>query len=184
MKNLRKFLAIFAVSGFTSAFALGLGSYQVTPEVGVSLSKQNTNETRFNYGAYGRAWLGASRFIFGPNVIYDVMLPKASNAHSYKNLQIGAVLGFDFPVLPVVPYIGVNFSKFIGVLLNNTISVNLGAKIDVPVIPFLTIGLEGTFQRARKLTSHEKRDTLSVAIGKQANFLDIYRIGATVGLAF
>ncbi|MDU7692709.1 MAG: hypothetical protein E7K04_00435 [Helicobacter sp.] len=153
----------------SSAFAIGIGNYQITPEIGASFGTQNTNETKFTYGGYARVWAGISRIVFAPSIKYDVMAVK--NATNYNNTQLGGLVGFEVPILPLTPYVGVHYSKFSGVNLNNTFAINYGVKVDVPILPFVTVGLEGTWQKPRdsKDPKHE---------------LPINRGTFTIGLAF
>lgn len=174
-KALRKLgVASALLATLNSASAIGFLGLQATPEVGATIGTQNTLETKFTYGAYGRFWLGAGVFVFGPNLKYDVMHAKKGN-YNYSNTQVGAVFGLDVPAVPVVPYVAVNYSKLVGIQLHSTVSVNYGVKIDVPAIPLLTIGLEGTYQKPR-IPGKSKNDPNPT--------LPIKRITATVGLAF
>ncbi|PAF41746.1 hypothetical protein [Helicobacter sp. 11S02596-1] len=164
-----KKLTLVLLMGASSLFGIGIGNYQITPEIGANLSYQNDGN-RFTYGGYGRIWLGVSRVVFAPQFKYDVIAKSSKDANdSYKNMQIGGLVGFEIPILPLTPYIGASYSTFENIGLKDTVSFNYGIKIDVPLIPFLTIGLDGTYQKPK-------------IVG--GNRYEINRIGATIGLAF
>lgn len=165
-----KKLLLTSVLALSSTFGIGIGNYQITPEIGVNLSYQDTGDYNFTYGGYGRVWLGVSRIVIAPQVKYDVINNFKDLKHSYKNLQAGALLGFEVPILPLTPYIGMSYYNFEDIGYNDTLSLNYGIKIDIPLIPFLTIGLDGTFQMP-KITGTDSRQKFN-------------RIGATIGLAF
>ena len=163
VKKLTLASALFA----SSVFGVGLGNFQITPEFGGNISWQDTTDTTFTYGGYTRLWLGVSRVVIAPQVKYDVM--KQKNSGNYANLQVGGLLGFEVPVLPLTIYAGGSWSRFFSVALEDTAAVNYGIKMDVPFIPFLTIGVDGVWQAPK------------MADGKRYN---MNRVGLTLGLAF
>lgn len=164
VKKLTLASALFA----SSVFGVGLGNFQITPEFGGNISWQDTKTTNFTYGGYTRLWLGVSRVVFAPQVKYDVMKQK-SGYNDYANLQVGGLLGFEVPVLPLTIYAGGSWSRFFSIGLEDTAAVNYGIKMDVPFIPFLTIGIDGVWQ-APKMAD--------------GNRYSMSRIGMTLGLAF
>ncbi|PAF47666.1 hypothetical protein BKH41_07185 [Helicobacter sp. 12S02232-10] len=165
---MKKITLAFLITA-TSLFGIGLGNYQITPEIGANLSYQN-GKNKFTYGGYARVWMGVSRVVIAPQFKYDVIAKSSKNANdSYKNMQIGGLIGFEIPILPLTPYIGVSYSTFENVAFRDTASFNYGIKIDVPLIPFLTIGLDGTYQKPKIFGGGR---------------YEMNRIGATIGLAF
>ncbi|WP_104697283.1 MULTISPECIES: hypothetical protein [unclassified Helicobacter] len=162
-----KKLVLALMIGASGLFGFSIGSFQISPEVGGNISYQDTKNTTFTYGGYGRLWLGFSRVVIAPQVKYDVMYQK--NSGDYKNLQAGGLLGFEVPVLPLTIYIGGSWSTFYNINLDDTVALNYGIKIDVPLIPFLTIGLDGVYQAPK------------IAGGSRYT---MNRIGVTIGLAF
>ncbi|PAF47490.1 hypothetical protein BKH46_03370 [Helicobacter sp. 12S02634-8] len=166
-----KKMALAVMMSGASLFGIGLGNYQITPEIGANLSYQN-NDNRFTYGGYARVWLGVSRVVFAPQFKYDVASSVGkSDKSSYSNTQWGGLVGFEIPILPLTPYIGASYSHFSNIGLHDTASFNYGIKIDVPLIPFLTIGIDGTYQKPKIFGSNGAR-------------FEFNRIGATIGLAF
>ncbi len=164
MKKIVLALMLFS----SSVFGFGVGSFQISPEVGGNISWQDTSNTTFTYGGYARVWFGVSRILIAPQFKYDVMYQ--SKGSNYDNLQAGGLLGFDVPVLPLVLYVGASYSKFYSIGLEDTAAFNYGIKMDIPLIPFLTIGLDGVYQ-APKIAGSGSR-------------YGINRIGLTLGLAF
>ncbi|PAF51008.1 hypothetical protein [Helicobacter sp. 13S00477-4] len=150
----------------TSLFGIGIGNYQVSPEIGANLSYQN-GKNNFTYGGYARIWLGVSRIVFAPQFKYDV-IAKHNNDYSYKNIQAGGLIGFDIPILPITPYIGASYSTFDGVGLSDTAAFNYGIKIQIPLI-HITVGLDGSYQKPKIIGGGR---------------YEMNRIGATIGLIF
>ncbi|MCE3036575.1 hypothetical protein LW135_01835 [Helicobacter sp. faydin-H20] len=157
------------ILGFTlfasSVFGVHLGNFQITPEIGGNIGYEDTSHTKFTYGGYARIWLGVSRFVIAPQAKYDVMYQTKG---SFKNLQVGGVLGFEVPVIPITPYVGASWSTFYNIGLGDTVALNYGIKLDVPLIPFLTIGIDGVYQAPKVGGSR----------------FGMNRIGVTLGLAF
>lgn len=162
-----KKVAMTFMLGASTLFGFGIGNYQITPEFGGNISYQDTTNTTFTYGGYARVWLGVSRVVIAPQVKYDVMYQKRGG--NYDNLQAGGLLGFEVPVLPLTLYVGGSWSTFYSVNLDDTAAFNYGIKMDVPLIPFLTIGIDGVYQAPK------------IAGGSR---LTMNRIGLTIGLAF
>lgn len=147
---------------FSSASAIELAGITVSPEIGANLGYQDTNDS-YTYGGYGRVWLGGTHLLIAPQVKYDVIGLK----NSYENLQVGGVLGIQF--IGITIYGGASWSTFYSVNAMDTYAINYGVKFDIPLIPFLTIGLDASWQRP----------TLTTGDSTTMN-----RVGATIGLAF
>ncbi|PAF43910.1 hypothetical protein [Helicobacter sp. 11S03491-1] len=152
----------------TSLFGIGIGNYQISPEIGANLSYQKSDKNDFTYGGYARVWLGVSRIVLAPQFKYDVITKSNHMSTAYKNMQIGALVGFEVPILPLTPYIGASYSTFWGVGLKDTVSFNYGIKVKIPLIP-LTVGLDGSYQKPK-----------TTALGR----INMNRFGVTIGVSF
>ncbi|CBG39613.1 hypothetical protein [Helicobacter mustelae] len=150
----------------SSVFAFSIGSLQVSPEIGGNISYQNTKGTKFTFGGYSRIWFGISRIVIAPQVKYDVIYQGKAN---YYNLQAGGLIGFEMPVVPITPYIGVSWSKFYNIGLQNAAAFNYGVKFNIPSVRFLTFGVDGVYQ-APKIIGGGR--------------LGMNRIGVTLGVEF
>lgn len=164
-----KKLALVLLLCSSSLFAIGLGNYRVSPEFGVNLSYQKETRNAFTYGGYARIWLGVSRIVIAPQFKYDVITKSNNVSTAYKNMQIGGLLGFDVPVLPLLPYIGISYSNFRGINLDDTYAINYGVRIGVPLVPLLFVGIDGSWQNPK-------------IIG--GGSYNINRIGAIIGIEF
>lgn len=162
-----KKIILASLLGATSLFGIGFGNYQISPEIGVNLALENSGNGTFTYGGYGRVWLGVSRVVIAPAFKYDVITKKDSLSTAYKNMQIGGLVGFEIPIIPLTPYIGASYSDFFGAY-HSTASFNYGVKFKIPIVP-LTLGIDGTFQRPKAF------DGIRV---------NMNRIGVTIGLQF
>lgn len=164
-----KKLALALLLCTSSLFGIGLGSYRISPEFGINLSYQKEIKNSFTYGGYARLWLGFSRIVIAPQFKYDVITQSNNISAAYKNMQIGGLLGFDVPILPLLPYIGASYSSFQGINLESTYSFNYGVRIGIPLVPLLFVGIDGSWQKPK------------VVGGTSYN---MNRIGATIGIEF
>ena len=182
---------------FSSVFAIDLGLVLISPEAGATLSYNKANlyalkngktvnldnKDHFNAGAYARLWIGIAGFMIAPQVKYDYL--KVAVAHnretvksSLHNIQYGGVIGYRIPFIKLTPFIGASYSTFKGKViktLKNTYAINFGARWEVPLIPLLTIGFEGSWQKPDF--------NFDKTILRKANF-EMLNLGATIGLAF
>lgn len=147
---------------FSSASAVELAGFTLSPEIGANVGYQDTN-SNFTYGGYARVWMGGTHLLVAPQVKYDVI----GLSNSYKNLQAGGVLGVQFVGITV--YAGASWSTFYTLAAKDTYAINYGIKIDVPFIPFLTVGVDASWQKPDLTTGGS---------------VSMNRVGVTVGLAF
>lgn len=162
-------LSLFLVFGFSaSAFAIKLpGGWQITPDVAVALGSDIVDGVRkdeFTWGAYGRLWIGKG-LVVSPNISWNKY---EGDVLKYENIQYGGLLGYDFKLLPMVIYVGGSYSTF-NHYFKDGWSVNYGVRIDMPFLPFLTVGFDASYQPAE------------LYCGKKVN---MNRLQATIGLAF
>ena len=150
---------------FSSASAIELGSFTLSPEIAANLGYAPNNDNDFTYGGLGRVWLGTSHILLAPQVKYDVTGIKKS----FENLQVGGLLGIQIPVIDLIIYGGASWSHFYNVGLDDTWAINYGFTIGVPFIPFLTIGIDASYQEPK------------FPIGGKST---MNRVGVTIGLAF
>ncbi|PAF53930.1 hypothetical protein BKH42_02880 [Helicobacter sp. 13S00482-2] len=162
-----KKIILISLFSFTSLFGFGIGNYQISPEFGANLAFQDSGKGTFSYGGYARVWLGVSRIVIAPAFKYDVITKENNLSTAYKNMQIGGLIGFEIPIIPLTPYIGGSYSTFSGGY-EDTASFNYGVKFKIPIIR-VTIGLDGTYQKPKNI------------YGNRAN---MNRIGATIGFQF
>ncbi len=155
---------------FSSVSAVELKEFIFSPEVGVNLGYQgadlrhrNSDGNDFTYGAYGRIWMGKSHVLIAPQVKYDVI----GKDSDYQNLQAGGLFGLQF--LPVTIYVGASWSHFYSLALKDAWVINYGIVMNVPLIPFLTIGLDASYQRPD-------------IVG--GGSVSMNRVGVTLGVAF
>ena len=172
--NLKKIALSLSLLSSLS-YGIGLGNYQVTPEIGASGGKSYwSNKFESNdynvYGGYARVWLGMSRVVLAPQVkitkMKDGSIFKSSG--SVTNNQYGLLLGYEVPILPLTPYVGASYSTFSNsAFLDDAVAFNYGIKIDVPIIPFLTIGIDASYQKPKYKGSDfsEKMHTIQGTIG-------------------
>ncbi|MDO7253375.1 hypothetical protein [Helicobacter cappadocius] len=153
--------------GFTSLFGIGIGNYQISPEFGANLALQDSGKGTFSYGGYARVWLGVSRIVIAPAFKYDVITKENNLSTAYKNMQIGGLVGFEIPIIPLTPYVGASYSTFFGAY-DDTASFNYGIKFKIPIIR-VTLGIDGTYQRPKNIN------------GDRVN---MNRIGASIGFQF
>lgn len=162
-----------------------------------NFTNKNINNIRLAYGAYARAWLGGL-IKFGPVIKFeqntglgsvkkeDVVKNLLSDSdaisnksttpskigisyNTYTNLQYGALIGFDIPLIGLLPYAGASFSQFTSnSAFEHTFAVNYGIKFGIPFIPLLTLGIDGSFQNP-KIKNTDSR-------------LIINRIAMTIGI--
>lgn len=148
---------------------------------GLSLKNENISNTKLAYGGYARVWLGPMIKI-APFVKYEgavgigsaqLSLNKdvSTSFVSYQNMQYGGLLGIRIPVIGLVPYAGASYSQFMNSPdLENTVAFNYGIKWEIPLIPALTIGLDGSYQKPKVLKTDARAN--------------INRLQFTIGLEF
>lgn len=175
----------------SSIFAIDLGILLISPEAGATLSYSQLksegessvtfkNDTSFSPGAYARLWLGVAGFMIAPQVKYDYLGStfsaenQASKTGTYHihNIQYGGVLGYRIPFIKLTPFVGASLSTFKGIALEDTYAINFGVRWEIPFIPFLVLGFEGSWQ---------KPETKLMGIGKKIEMLNL---GGTIGFAF
>lgn len=162
-----KKIILASLLGATSLFGIGIGNYQISPEIGVNLALEDSGKGTFAYGGYGRVWLGVSRVVIAPAFKYDVITKKDSLSTAYKNMQIGGLIGFELPIVSLTPYVGASYSDFFGAY-DSTASFNYGIKLKIPIV-HITLGIDGTYQRPKAYNGIR---------------VDMNRIGATIGFQF
>ncbi|ANV97961.1 hypothetical protein BBW65_03725 [Helicobacter enhydrae] len=170
----KQWLVALLMSGFLAsvASAINLGFFVISPELGGSVGykkgdlivTQNghkasiADKDHLAYGGYARLWLGIGGLMIAPQVTYEELQNRFNDieAIDYKvkfgNLQYGGVIGYQIPLINLTPYIGASYSHFTrgyggDSSLKDTWAVNFGAKLDVPLIPFLTLGINGSWQK-------------------------------------
>lgn len=183
-------LALGLFSG--SVFAIDLGVLLISPEVGATLSYSkikgtNTpvhfkNDNTFSPGAYARLWVGVAGLMIAPQVKYDYLrstfssdqISQKSPKYNIHNIQYGGVLGYRIPFIKLTPFVGASYSTFKGKLsdisFKETYAINFGVRWEIPFIPLLTLGFEGSWQKPK----------LNGAEGKA----EILNLGGTIGFAF
>lgn len=185
---------------FSSIFAIDLGVLLVSPEVGATLSynkvtflkagKEESDKLSIpsndslGTGAYARLWLGFLGLMLAPQVKYDYLKPAFNyegdtSKSSLHNIQYGALLGYRIPFIKLTPFAGISYSSFKGEIkdrtLKNTYAVNFGVRWEVPFIPLLVLGIEGSWQKPE----------LNLPSGGATNeHLKMLNLGASLGFAF
>ena len=131
-----------------SASALGIGSFKINPDIGISMGVNSHNGSALNnaflLGGYARLWLGGSLTI-APMIKYNYVFGK-SNVNGFGNLQVGGLIGYR--VWKFIPYIGGSYSHFDKIGYEDTAAINYGINFDVPVIP-LSVGLDISSQNPK-----------------------------------
>lgn len=172
----------------SSVFAINLGVVSISPEAAATISyakigltpsvdeiKNAANlkldKTRLNFGGYARVWIEALGITFAPQVKYDRLPSIESSDKKINNLQYGGVLGYRIPVVALTPFVGASYSTFSGseVKLKSTYALNFGIRWEVPFIPLLTIGFEGSWQKP--LTEKQSK-------------VEMLNLGAALGISF
>lgn len=185
----------------SSIFAIDLGIVLISPEVGATLSynkfnlaassrEENVyfeNDSTFGAGAYARLWIGAAGFMIAPHVKYDYLGSSFSSKtqggktakQNIHNIQYGGVLGYRIPFIKLTPFVGASYSTFKGGFiqdssLKETYAINFGVRWEIPFVPFLVLGFEGSWQKPNVNTPS------STATGR----VEMLNLGGTIGLAF
>lgn len=198
MKKLILALGLF--SG--SVFAIDLGIMLISPEVGATLSYSKfkgeastldgrridfKNDNAFSPGAYARLWIGVAGFMIAPQVKYDYLGstfstnqdPEKSPKQNIHNIQYGGVLGYRIPFIKLTPFVGASYSTFKGDFieessLKETYAINFGVRWEIPFIPFLVLGFEGSWQKP----------DLKIPNPMVKGNVEILNLGGTIGFAF
>lgn len=135
-----------------SASALGIGSFKINPDIGVSAGANVHDGSALNnaflLGGYARLWLGGSLTI-APMVKYNYVFDK-NKANGFGNLQVGGLLGYR--VWRFIPYIGGSYSRFDKIGYEDTAAINYGINFDIPVLP-LSVGLDVSSQNPKVIGS-------------------------------
>lgn len=172
----------------SSVFAINLGVISISPEAGATVSyakigvtpsyqeiKDATNlsvdSSRFSLGGYGRIWVEVFGISLAPQVKYDRLPSLEKSKQKVHNIQYGGLLGYRIPIVGLTPFVGASYSTFSGgeAKLQNTYALNFGLRWEVPFIPLLTLGVEGSWQKP--------------TTDKQSK-VDILNIGGAIGLSF
>lgn len=196
--NFTKKLLISATTSLVianGAQALGFLDLEVGGLAGVDISNAVSVNSQFSYGGYARLWL-FDGITFAPYIKYETVVSNAGsraslsvdtngqasivpqiNLDKYYNLQYGLLVGYKIPIISLTPYVGVGYSQLGNTTLENTYVLNYGIKWEIPLIPFLTIGVDGSWQASK---TPPTLDTIR-NISQSAN---INRVSATIGLQF
>ena len=134
------------------ASALGVGSFKINPDIGVSAGANVHDGSALNnaflLGGYARLWLGGSPTI-APMVKYNYVFDK-NKANGFGNLQVGGLLGYR--IWRFIPYVGGSYSRFDKIGYEDTAAINYGINFDIPVLP-LSVGLDVSSQNPKVIGS-------------------------------
>lgn len=172
----------------SSVFAINLGIVSISPEVGATMSyakvgvtpsyeevksamNLSVDSSRFSLGGYGRVWIEALGITLAPQVKYDQLPSLEKSKKKVNNIQYGGLLGYRIPIIGLTPFVGASYSTFSGgeAKLQNTYALNFGVRWEVPFIPLLTLGLEGSWQKP--------------TTDKQSK-VEVLNVGGAIGLSF
>lgn len=172
----------------SSAFAINLGVVSISPEAGATMSyakigvtpgyeevknamSLNVDSSRFSLGGYGRVWIEALGISIAPQVKYDRLPSLEKSKKKVHNIQYGGVLGYRIPIIGLTPFVGASYSTFSGgeAKLKNTYALNFGLRWEVPFIPLLTLGVEGSWQKP--MTDKQSK-------------VEVLNVGGAIGLSF
>ncbi|MGX2973042.1 hypothetical protein [Helicobacter sp. T3_23-1059] len=155
-KTMAKTLACSAVLAgvlSTNASAIGIGSFKINPDFGVSAGVNahdgSVLNNAFLLGGYARVWMGGKGLTFAPMVKYNYVFGK-DNVSGFGNLQAGGVIGYN--ILRLTPYIGGSYSRFDKIGYEDTAAINYGINFDIPVLP-LSVGLDASSQNPKIIGS-------------------------------
>lgn len=158
-KTMAKKLACSAVLASilaTSASAIGIGSFKINPDFGVSLGgnshKHNVLDNAFLAGGYARLWMGGKGLTIAPMVKYNYIFGK-NGANGFGNLQAGGLIGYS--ILRLTPYVGGSYSRFDKIGYEDTAAINYGIYFDIPVVP-LSVGLDVSSQNPKIVGSNSR----------------------------
>lgn len=173
----------------SSVFAINLGIVSISPEVGGTVSYTrigltpnqqdikdaidlSVSKDRLTLGGYARVWIEALGITIAPQVKYDRLPSLGLNNKKINNLQYGGLLGYRIPIIGLTPFVGASYSTFSGggeANPSNTYALNFGVRLEVPFIPLLTLGLEGSWQKP-DLAKRSKVDMLNLGIAVGLSF--------------
>lgn len=185
----------------SSIFAIDLGIVLISPEVGATLSYNKLNGTAkddgensyfkndsaFGAGAYARLWVGIAGFMIAPHVKYDYLGSTFSSdsqgvktaKQNIHNIQYGGVLGYRIPFIKLTPFVGASYSTFKGGFiqdssLKETYAINFGVRWEIPFVPFLVLGFEGSWQKPN----------VNISFPTTTGHVEMLNLGGTIGFAF
>lgn len=127
------------------SFGIRLGGFELTPELGAGVQKVDVNgESRYDWSAYGRVWVGVSNFVIAPQFKYTSI---DDSTQKIKNTQIGLSAGYtlDLVLLYATPYIGASYSNF-NKYYDDTLAYNAGLRVKPAILPF-SVGVEYEYQK-------------------------------------
>lgn len=126
-------------------FGIKLGGFELSPEVGAGVQKVTASgDTRYDWSAYGRVWVGVANFVVAPQFKYTSMDDGEQNV---KNTQVGVSVGYslDLVVLYATPYVGLSYSNF-NKYYDDTLAYNAGVRVKPAILPF-SVGVEYEYQK-------------------------------------
>lgn len=132
-------LAYFLFAPKAEAIKLG-NDWELTPAVALILAGDLLDSSSsFATGGSVRLWFGR-HFLISPNFswVYNV------SSHEL-NSQYGGLIGWAFKSMPSVLYFGASYSTY-DKHLSDRYAINYGLRMDVPAVPLLTIGFDGSYQ--------------------------------------
>lgn len=145
-------------------FGIKLGGFELTPEIGAGVQKVDVNgESRYDWSAFGRIWVGALNFVIAPQFKYTNM---NDSVRSVKNSQFGLSVGYnlDLILLYATPYLGVNYSHF-NKYYDDTFAYNAGLRVKPVILPF-SVGVEYEYQKPNGYFGEEtKMKALRFSVG-------------------
>lgn len=172
----------------SSIFAINLGVVSISPEAGGTISyakigltpsseeiknamNLSIDNSHLNFGGYARIWIEALGLSLAPQVKYDRLPSLDKSKKKVNNIQYGGLLGYRIPIVGLTPFVGASYSTFSGAeaKLKNTYAINFGVRWEVPLIPLLTLGFEGSWQ---------KPDT------NNQSKIEMLNLGGAIGLSF
>lgn len=172
----------------SSAFAINLGIVSISPEAGGTISyakigltpsyeeiksamNLSVDSSHLNFGGYARIWVEALGISFAPQVKYDRLPSFEKSKKKVNNIQYGGLLGYRIPIVGLTPFVGASYSTFSGseTKLKNTYALNFGVRWEVPFIPLLTLGFEGSWQKPNT---------------DKGSKIEMLNVGGAIGLSF
>ena len=146
------------------SWGITLGGFELSPEVGAGVQRVTTNgESRYDWSAYGRLWVGVSNFVVAPQFKYTSF---DDGYQSVKNTQVGVSVGyrFDLVVLSATPYAGANYSNF-NKYYDDTLAYNVGLRVNPAILPF-SVGVEYEFQNPNDFYGkRQKMEAVRLSVG-------------------
>lgn len=154
---------VLCVLMITQSWALELGGFEVSPELG-ALMGYNNAVYDYNAGAYARLWLGAGGIVFAPSVRYTAFFDKKSSHENLHNLQYGAALGSNIGlgILRLTPYIGLHSSQY-HKFYQDSLSYSAGLKLKPNLIP-LAVSVEYVHQQPKVINSDSRHKFNSIQL--------------------